>query len=85
MILLTTEQGEDIVNHPPHYNKHGVECITAIRASMTDEEYQGYLKGNSLKYIWRYKYKGHPKQDLEKAKWYLNKLIGEIDQCNTED
>jgi hypothetical protein len=85
MILLTKDDGADIVNHPPHYNKHGVECITAIRASMTDEEYQGYLKGNSLKYIWRYKYKGHPKQDLEKAKWYLNKLIVEVDQCNTED
>ena len=85
MIILTKDNETDVVNHPPHYNKHGVECITAIRASMTDEEYQGYLKGNSLKYIWRYKYKGHPKQDLEKAKWYLNKLIMEVDQCNTED
>ena len=76
---------EDIVNNPPHYNKHGIECIEAIKASMTDEEYQGYLKGNTLKYMWRYRYKGHPKQDLEKAQWYLNQLIKETDQCNTND
>ena len=76
---------EDIVNNPPHYNKHGIECIEAIKASMTDEEYQGYLKGNTLKYMWRYSYKGQPKQDLEKAQWYLNQLIKETDQCNTND
>ena len=69
------EKQSDLVNSPVHYNKHGVECIKAIQASMTDEEYQGYLKGNTLKYLWRFKYKSNPTQDLEKAQWYLNKLI----------
>jgi hypothetical protein len=67
----------DMVNSPPHYNQAGVECIDAIRAA-TDEGYQYYLQGNIIKYLWRYRYKNGI-QDLEKAKWYLNKLIEEID------
>ena len=67
----------DMVNSPPHYNQAGVECIEAIRAA-TDEGYQYYLQGNIIKYLWRYRYKNGV-QDLEKAKWYLDKLIGEIE------
>lgn len=72
------EDKNDEVNHPEHYNTGKVECIEAIRASMSAEEFKGYLKGNTLKYLWRYSYKGKPKQDLEKAQWYLSKLIGEL-------
>ena len=68
------EKIKDPVNNPLHYNKHGVECINAIQASMSDEEFRGYLKGNTIKYLWRYKYKDKPKEDLQKAKWYLSKL-----------
>ncbi len=64
----------DMVDHPPHYTKGGVECIEAIEASMTAEEFAGYLKGNVIKYMWRYRDKGKPKQDLEKAQWYLQRL-----------
>ena len=67
----------DEVNKPEHYNTGKVECIEAIKASMSAEEYKGYLKGNTLKYLWRYNYKGKPKQDLEKAQWYLARLIEE--------
>jgi hypothetical protein len=75
---LTWANGQtDMVNSPPHYNQAGVECIDAIRAA-TDEGYQYYLQGNIIKYLWRYRYKNGI-QDLEKAKWYLNKLIEEID------
>ena len=68
--------GPDMVNSPPHYNQAGVECIDAIRAA-TDEGYQYYLQGNIIKYLWRYRYKNGV-QDLEKAQWYLEKLIEEI-------
>ena len=72
----------DMVNHPPHYNhnEHGVECIDAIQASMTAVEFRGYLKGNALKYQWRYGYKDKPLEDLKKAQWYLNRLIKEVDE-----
>jgi len=64
---------KDMVNSPPHYNKYGVECIEAIQ-SATGEGYEYYLQGNIIKYLWRYRYKNGV-QDLEKAQWYLNKLI----------
>lgn len=68
----------DNVNNPKHYNKHGIECIDAIQASMSDKEFLGYLKANVLKYMWRYDYKGKPLEDLQKAQWYLDKLINLI-------
>ena len=48
------EQTKEHVNHPDHYTNGDIECIDAIRASMTDSEFAGYCKGNCLKYIWRY-------------------------------
>ena len=64
----------DIVNHPEHYTQGGVECIQAIRASMAPNEYRGYLKGNCLKYLWRYD-KKNGVEDLKKAQVYLGWLI----------
>lgn len=68
-----------MVNHPPHYIQGGVECLDAIAASMHPEAFAGFLKGNALKYIWRYDKKGGV-QDLEKAAFYLKKLISSLDQ-----
>lgn len=66
---------EDVVNHPAHYAETGgVECIEAIEAQLTTEEYEGYLRGNCVKYLWRWKNKGGL-QDLKKCKWYLERLI----------
>ncbi len=56
----------DMVNHPPHYNQHGVECIDAIKAT-TGDNFKDYLKGNIMKYLWRFDYKGKPIEDLQKA------------------
>jgi hypothetical protein len=64
----------DVVNKPEHYRQGGLECIEAIEASMSREEFQGYLKGNIEKYVWRYRYKNGI-QDLHKARWYLDRLI----------
>ena len=74
----TQTPSDDTVNSPAHYNTKGVEAITAIEASMSDEEFQGYCKGNAMKYLWRYKYKGKPVEDLKKAQWYLEKLIASV-------
>lgn len=68
----------DNVNHPSHYTKGGIECIDAIKASMSYHEYHGYLKGNVIKYLWRYRLKGHAKEDLKKAQWYLSKLVEDL-------
>ena len=68
----------DMVNAPPHYNGGSIECIDAIQAALTPVEFRGYCKGNNLKYTWRENYKGK-NQDLRKAAWYLDKLLGSID------
>ena len=67
----------DMVNSPPHYNQTGIECIDAISAA-TDEGFKYYLQGNIMKYLWRFDYKHKPVEDLEKAKWYLDRLIEEV-------
>ena len=69
----------DMVNNPAHYNKSGIECIDAIAAA-TGEGFEYYLQGNIMKYLWRYRYKNGA-EDLEKAKWYLDKLIKEVEGC----
>mgnify|MGYP003651298657 CR=1 FL=1 len=73
---LATKQtvAEDVVNKPSHYNTGNIECIEAIEESMSSVAFKGYLKGNCLKYLWRYDYKGKQVEDLQKATWYLNKL-----------
>ena len=65
----------DMVNDPSHYKSGGIEAIEGIEASMGPEAYAGYLKGNIMKYMWRYERKGEPIEDLKKAQWYLGRLI----------
>lgn len=72
---LMTMCPSDPVNQPSHYKCGGLECIDVIEAKLTKEEFIGYLRGNVDKYLWRYRNKINPKQDLEKAEWYLRRLI----------
>ena len=71
--LKENKEKDDMVNHPPHYNQYGIECIDAIKAC-TGKHFDSYLQGNILKYLWRYDYKNGI-EDLKKAQWYLSKLI----------
>jgi hypothetical protein len=65
----------DIVQRPAHYNAGDIECIDGIKAMLTEQEFIGYLRGNSLKYRWRYPYKNGI-EDLLKAEWYETRLLG---------
>jgi hypothetical protein len=69
---LAAEVREEI-NQPAHYTSGSVECIDAIRAALTPEEFRGFCKGNVIKYIWRERLKGGD-ESLKKAEWYLNRL-----------
>ncbi len=64
------ELKEDVVNHPKHYTQHpsGVECIDIT-------EHMGFNLGNALKYIWRCDLKRDAVEDLQKAKWYIEREI----------
>ena len=66
---------KDMVNSPSHYKRGKIECIDAIEAALSPEEFIGYLKGNILKYTWRNGHKDVPEQEARKAAWYNNKLI----------
>lgn len=70
----------DLVNHPPHYTDGGIECIEAIEAQLTPEEFRGYLKGNCVKYLWRERHKGGT-ESLKKASWYIDRLV-QFDEVN---
>jgi hypothetical protein len=65
----------DLVNHPSHYTKGGIECIDAIE-SATDGlvGYEAVCTAQVIKYIWRWKWKNGV-EDLKKARWYLDRLI----------
>jgi len=69
----------NMVDSPPHYNNTEIECIEAIAAA-TGDGFEYYLQGNIMKYLWRYRYK-NGSEDLQKARWYLNKLIVEVEGC----
>jgi hypothetical protein len=68
------EQIEDKVNHPNHYTSGKIEVIEFIKDRLSKKEFEGYITGNVIKYISRWKLKGGY-EDLKKAMWYLDYLI----------
>ena len=69
----------DQVYNPSHYVQGPIECIEALEAALTEEEFQGFCKANVIKYLWRMNHKGDRLKDAQKARWYLNRLIGSLD------
>lgn len=68
--VMLNEPTVDPVNHPPHYKVGGIETIDFIEAKGL-----GYNLGNVVKYLTRADHKGNKVQDLEKARWYLEREI----------
>ena len=60
----------DNVNHPAHYKVGGIETIDFIEAKGLN-----YNIGNVVKYLTRADHKGNRREDLAKARWYLNREI----------
>jgi hypothetical protein len=60
------------VNHPPHYNQGGIECIDAMVAAFGKEATATFCHLNAFKYLWRTDDKNGI-EDIDKAIWYLNK------------
>lgn len=70
----------DNVNHPAHYNNGGIETIDVIKAWTDDlSGFEAVLCGNVIKYISRWPHK-NGLEDLKKARWYLNRLIEEVEK-----
>lgn len=68
----------DNVNHPIHYTQGGIECIEALKAATVHKKgIEAICVANVIKYLWRYEEK-NGKEDVEKAKWYLEYLLKEL-------
>lgn len=72
------EQPTDAIN-PNHYKIGGIETIDYMKAKSTTEEFRGHLRLTALKYLSRYGQKDDELQELQKAKWYLDRLIEELE------
>lgn len=70
---------QDAVNKPPHYNQGSIECIEYLKDNLGDG-FPDYLDGNIKKYLHRWRYKNAPIEDLRKARWYLERLIQEVNE-----
>lgn len=69
----------DVVNHPSHYTKGRIECIDAIDSATTGKSgIEAVCVANIIKYLYRYEEKNGI-EDVKKAKWYINKLISELE------
>ena len=72
-------QDIDVVNHPSHYTKGRIECIDAIDSATTGKSgIEAVCVANIIKYLYRYEEK-NGLEDVKKAKWYINKLISELE------
>lgn len=76
--LKEEPQSPDLLDNQPHYKNQGIEPIVLMKTNFSKEEFAGFLQGNVLKYMLRYKDKNGI-EDLKKAKTYLTWLIDELD------
>ena len=71
---MSTPEQPDMVNRPPHYTTGKIEVLDFI----LDQKF-GYLAGQVIKYVSRYRHKNSAVEDLKKARFYLDRLIAECE------
>lgn len=74
IVEYTAPKSHDNVNNPAHYTQGELEVIDILKDKLTKEEFEGFLKGNILKYTFRENIKNGT-EDMKKAAWYTAKLI----------
>lgn len=74
----------DNVNHPPHYKTGGIETIDVIEAKVGAwPGATAYRIGNAIKYLTRHRDKGRAVEDLQKARWYIDREIAALNRAPT--
>ena len=74
------EPNVDMVNHPSHYTQGGIECIDALKAATVSKTgIEAVCTANAIKYLWRYEEKIGI-EDVKKARWYIDRLIKELEE-----
>ena len=65
----------DEINKPLHYFRGGIDVIGFAERQFSVEERRGFYRISALKYVTRFQDKGAPVKDLNKAKFFIDKLI----------
>jgi hypothetical protein len=82
MTVIQSEDPNEKVNHPRHYNQHpsGVECIELIEHLMCNQ-------ANAIKYVWRcgLKTTETPVRDLQSARWYTERELARCKVLGHDD
>lgn len=74
----------DNVNNPTHYTQGEIECIDCIKAAIINKTgIKAFCVGNAIKYLFRYENK-NGLEDVKKAQWYINRLIQELEEKQTQ-
>lgn len=69
-----SNKADDLQIGGDHYKNMGIQPWKAMESWMTPEEFRGFLKGNSIKYLARCNAKGGV-EDVKKARHYIDKLV----------
>ena len=74
------ESNVDMVNHPSHYTQGVIECIDCIKSATVGKAgIEAFCVGNAIKYLFRYEEKNGI-EDVKKARWYIDRLIKELEE-----
>ena len=86
---MLMDKGHDIINKPTWYHRGGIDVIGFAEKQFSEEERRGFYRISALKYVTRFQDKGAPIKDLNKAKFFIDKLIelecGRNEQRQTEE
>lgn len=66
--------------NPKHYQKQDFEAIDVIKSVLTEEQFAGYLLGNSLKYLLRVNDKDTVLMNVGKSGWYSARAEKELSE-----
>lgn len=75
---------KEMVSHPSHYNKDGIECLDVIKAFFGIAAFEDFCLCNALKYIMRCHEKGKYLEDIKKAKFYLEQIVSIYEEENND-
>ena len=77
---IEPENNPDMVSHPKHYTQGGIECIDALKAATVGKRgIEAVCVANVIKYLWRYEEKNGI-EDIRKAKFYIERLLKELEE-----
>ena len=82
---MSSPSGTSDTGDRAHYQGR-IECADAIAVAIQDlQGEEAWLVGQCLKYLWRFRKKGQPAEDLLKCRWYLNRLIATVEAKDGEE